>query len=59
MSEEQTTSDSAVRIVYPLFLILLRSVSYTPVRNPSLVNASQTADDAMPHRTSKIDSYIA
>ena len=48
-----------MRIVYSLFLILLRRVSYTLVRNPSLVNASQTADDAMPHRTSKIDTFIA
>jgi hypothetical protein len=31
------TSDSTVRIVYPLFLILLRRVSYTLARNPSLV----------------------
>jgi len=48
-----------VRIVYSLFLIFLRRVSYTLVRNPSLVNAPQTADDAMPHRTNKIDTFIA
>jgi len=50
---------STVRIVYPLFLILLRSVSYTLVRNPSLVKrVPLRATQYLPHRTTKIDTVI-
>ena len=43
---------STVRIVYPLFLILLRSVSYTLVRNPSLVKrVALRGTQYLPHRT--------
>ena len=36
VSEEPAMSDSTVRIVYPLFLLLLRREPYTLVRKPSL-----------------------
>jgi len=46
------TSDSTVRIVYPRFLILLRRLSYTLVRNPSLVKrVALRATQHLPHRT--------